>query len=80
MPRSHGRGGFGDLYITFDVSDALWGHSLQSYVGPTRVNSLNVSFRVWILFVQVEFPESLTEEQRTGIREILDVGRRSNEL
>lgn len=46
MPRSHGRGGFGDLYITFDV----------------------------------EFPESLTEEQRTGIREILDVGRRSNEL
>lgn len=37
MPRSGGRGGFGDLYITFDV----------------------------------EFPETLTAAQKTGIREIL---------
>ncbi|KAL7535102.1 hypothetical protein ACHAWF_005060 [Thalassiosira exigua] len=37
MPRRGGRGGFGDLYITFDV----------------------------------EFPDSLTDEQRAGIRKIL---------
>jgi len=46
MPRSQGRGGFGDLYITFDV----------------------------------EFPQSLTVEQRTGIRSTLGGGSRSDEL
>ena len=37
MPRRGGRGGFGDLYITFDV----------------------------------DFPETLTDKQREGIRKIL---------
>lgn len=37
MPRRGGRGGFGDLYITFDV----------------------------------DFPDSLTDQQREGIRKIL---------
>mmetsp|Transcript_50673 Transcript_50673/g.107982 ORF Transcript_50673/g.107982 Transcript_50673/m.107982 type:complete len:381 (-) Transcript_50673:381-1523(-) len=40
MPRRGGRGGFGDLYITFDV----------------------------------DFPDSLTEDQRKGIRKILGKG------
>mmetsp|Transcript_25155 Transcript_25155/g.37377 ORF Transcript_25155/g.37377 Transcript_25155/m.37377 type:complete len:386 (+) Transcript_25155:205-1362(+) len=45
MPRRGGRGGFGDLFITFDV----------------------------------DFPETLTVEQKKGIRKILD-GRGSDEL
>lgn len=45
MPRRGGRGGFGDLYITFDV----------------------------------DFPDTLTDSQREGIRKILG-GRGSDEL
>ena len=45
MPRRGGRGGFGDLFITFDV----------------------------------DFPETLTVEQKKGIRTILG-GRGSDEL
>jgi DnaJ-class molecular chaperone len=46
MPRRGGRGGYGDLFITFDV----------------------------------DFPETLTVEQRNGIRKILGGSGSSDEL